>query len=60
MKKTKILITVSENTLNDLDRIARLSNEYIGSTPNRSRAVRIAASGWLSVYDTEMKRTKGK
>lgn len=56
----KILISVSESTLNDLDRIATLSSEFIGSSPNRSRAVRIAASGWLSVYDETMKRTRGK
>lgn len=58
--KTKILISLDEDTLNKLDRIAKLCNEFNGKKPNRSRAVKIAASGWLSIYDNEMKRTKGK
>ena len=58
--KTKILISTDEETLNNLDRIAKLCNEFNGTSPNRSRAVRIAAAGWLAVYEREMKRGMGK
>lgn len=48
--KTKILISVDENFLNEVDDIARHYNEYNGTKPNRSRALKIAIHEFWKKY----------
>lgn len=55
MKKS-ILVSVSDDTLQDLDRIATICKEFIGAKPNRSRAIRIATTVWINNYKEAKKK----